>query len=55
VCTSLFTDGAPKKEVKEPCLSFFGADGEVTAAERDDVAFRLAFILLTKAVVRATR
>jgi len=40
----LFKVGDPKKAVKEPCLSFFGADGDVTAAERDDVAFLFTFI-----------
>jgi hypothetical protein len=37
-------DGAPKKAVSEPCLSFFGADGDTTAAEMEEAAFRLTFI-----------
>ena len=35
-------EGETKKEVRDPCLSFFGVDGEA-APERDDVAFLLTF------------
>jgi hypothetical protein len=42
----LFKLGDPKNEVKEPCLSFFGAeDGDDTAADRDDVAFLFTFMV----------
>jgi hypothetical protein len=40
----LLADGAPKNAVSEPCLSFFGADGDATVEEMDEAAFRLTFI-----------
>jgi hypothetical protein len=36
--------GAPKKAVRDPCLSFFGVE-EDTAAEIEDVAFLLALMV----------
>jgi hypothetical protein len=36
--------GAPKKAVRDPCLSFFGVE-EDTAAETEDVAFLLALMV----------
>ena len=40
---TLLPPGAPKNAVREPCLSFFDSDGDVTA-EREDVAFLLRAI-----------
>lgn len=42
--------GAPKKAVREPCLSFFGAEGDPTAAEIEEAAFRLTFMLFQMVV-----
>lgn len=43
--------GAPKKAVRDPCLSFFGVE-EDTAAEIEDVAFLLALMVDEKTVKR---
>jgi hypothetical protein len=37
--------GGPKKVVREPCLSFLGADGAAAAAESEAVAFLFTFIV----------
>ena len=42
VWISLPPIGDPKKAARDPCLSFFGADGEA-AEDREDVAFLLTF------------
>jgi len=52
VCRSLLPAGEPKKEVRDPCFSFFGADGDVTAAEREEVAFLLTFMVVPEVISR---
>ena len=41
----LLPGGGPKNVVREPCLSLFGAEGEPTAAEIEEAAFRFTFML----------
>jgi hypothetical protein len=44
----MLPDGELKNAERDPCLSFFGADGEAeTAAETDDVAFLFKFVELS--------
>lgn len=52
VWRSLLPEGEPKKEVRDPCFSFLGADGDVTAAERDEVAFLLTFMVVPETISR---